>query len=150
MGFQRLPMSKECKLKAFLYANTSLCLWVFFFFSFSFFWKQKHNGTSVISIYIWISRIHFPLTVTPESWWYLSASEAWGKVGVCWLPQTRVLCRNQGSTLFLQKQKIFLQSTCSFPSKWWQQHYFWSGMTWKHLEIKLSCLLVQLFLMCPL
>lgn len=34
MGFQRLPMSKECKLKAFLNANASLYLGVFFFFLF--------------------------------------------------------------------------------------------------------------------
>lgn len=41
MGFQRLPMSKECKLKAFLYANTSLCLGVFFFFFLLIFLKAK-------------------------------------------------------------------------------------------------------------
>lgn len=41
MGFQRLPMSKEFKLKAFLYANTSLCLGVFFFFFFSHFFESK-------------------------------------------------------------------------------------------------------------
>lgn len=34
-------MSKECELKAFLYANTSLCLGVFFSFFPHFFWKAK-------------------------------------------------------------------------------------------------------------
>lgn len=45
MGFQRLTMSKECKLKLFLYVNTSLNLGGFLIFSLSYFFFIESKRT---------------------------------------------------------------------------------------------------------
>lgn len=129
MAFWRLPMSKECELKAFLYANT--LLWGFFIIIIFFgFWKQKHNGTSVTFIYIWIPRIHFQFAAIPGPLYCLTAFEARSEVGVYGLLEAE--CRNVWWVhAFLQKLKTLLCKICV--------HFRVSGgncisceATWKH------------------